>query len=45
MKGIKIYEDFSASSGDIKIGDRVMIPCFEGEPTGVDYTSLLRNVM
>jgi len=33
----KFNENFSKSNGDIKIGDRVMIPSFEGDPIGVVY--------
>ena len=33
----KFNENFSKSNGDIKIGDRVMIPSFEGDPIGVIY--------
>jgi hypothetical protein len=39
----KFNENFSKSNGDIKIGDRVMISSFEGDPTGVVYDIITLN--
>lgn len=44
MKHIKKFnENFSELNEDIKIGDRVMIPSFEGDPIGVVYDIVILN--
>lgn len=39
----KFNENFSKSNGDIKIGDRVIIPSFEGDPIGLVYDITILN--